>query len=104
MFTSADKVKPGGHYFTVPTKVRETSIESMLKKIYEHDFFEPESQYCVNNKINPNYDNLSKNDRRFLDLMEGEAVKIDGHYLLPLPLRDKESVLPNNRTPAMKCM
>ena len=38
----------------------------MVKKIYEHDFVEPESQYSVNNKINLNYDNLSKNDRRFL--------------------------------------
>ena len=56
MFISGDTVKPGSHYFTVPTKVRETSIESMLKKIYDHDFFEPELQYCINNKIslNPN--------------------------------------------------
>ena len=76
----------------------------MLKKIYEHDFVEPDSQYCVNNKINPNYDNLSKNDRRFLELMEREAVKIDGHYQLPLPLKHKELVLPNNRIATMKRM
>ena len=43
MLVSADTVKPGRHYFTVPTKVGETSIENMLKKIYEHDFVEPES-------------------------------------------------------------
>ena len=36
-------MKPGPHYFTVPTKVRKTSIEKMLKKIHEHDFVEPES-------------------------------------------------------------
>ena len=42
MLTSADTVKPGRHYFTVPTKVREISIENILKKIYEHDFFETE--------------------------------------------------------------
>ena len=104
MLTSADTVKPGRHYFTVPTKVREMSIENILKKIYEHDFFETESQYCVNNKIKLNYDNLSKNDRRFLELMEREAVKIDGHYQLPLPLKDKELVLPNNRMASMKYM
>ena len=74
MFTSAHTVKPGRHYFTVPTK-RETFIESMLKKVYEHDFVEPESQYCVNNKINLNYDNLSKNDKRFLELMEREGLQ-----------------------------
>ena len=95
--------KSGSHYFTVQTEVREFFIESTSKNIYEHDFVEPESQYCVNNKINLNDDNLSKNDR-FLELMEREAVKIDGHYQLPLPLKDKELVLPNNRMPAMKRM
>ena len=103
MFRSADTVKPGSHYFTVQTEVREFFIESTSKNIYEHDFVEPESQYCVNNKINLNDDNLSKNDR-FLELMEREAVKIDGHYQLPLPLKDKELVLPNNKMPAMKRM
>ena len=92
MFTSANRVKSGSHCFAVPTKVRETSIESMLKKIYEHDFVEPESQYCVNNKTKLNYDKLSKNDRRLLELMEREAVKIDGHYQYLLSLKDKESV------------
>ena len=67
----------------------------------QHDFVEPEPQYSVNYKINLNYDNLSKNDRRFLELMEREAVKIDGHYQLPLPLKDKELVLPNNRMAAI---
>ena len=80
MFTLADTVKPGSHYFTVPTEVKETSIKSMLRKIYEHDFVEPESQYC---------ENLSKNDRRFLELMEREPVRTDGHQL-PLSLKDKE--------------
>ena len=36
--------------------------------------------------------------------MEREAVKIDGNYQLPLPLKDKELVLPNNRMVAMKRM
>ena len=104
MVTSADTMKPGSHYFHVPTEVKETSIESMLKKIYEHDFVEPDSLYCINNKINLNYDNLSKNDKRFLDIMETEAVKIDGHYQLPLPLKDKEVMFPDNRMLAMKRM
>ena len=102
MLASADTVNPGRHYFTVLTKVRETFIENMLKKLYEHDFVEPESQYSVNNKINLNYDNLFKNDRRFLELTEREAVKVDGHYRLPLSLNDKELVLPNNRMAAMQ--
>ena len=43
MLTSANLVKTGRHYFSVLTKVRETSIENILKKIYEHDFVEPKS-------------------------------------------------------------
>ena len=62
------------------------------------------SQYYVNNMINLNYDNFPKNDRRFFELMEREAVKIDAHYQIPLPLKDKELVLPNKRMTAMKCM
>ena len=104
ILASADTVKLARHYFTVPTKVKETSIENMLKKIDEQDFIEPESQYSVNNKINLNYDNLSKNDRTFLELIEREAVKIDEHYQLPLPLKDKELVLANNRMAAVKRM
>ena len=47
----------------------------------------------MNNKINLNYDNLPKDDRRFSELMEKEAVKIDEHYKLALPMKDKELVL-----------
>ena len=104
MFTLADTVKPGSHYFTLSTEVRETSIKTMLKKSYEHDFVEPESQDCVNNKVNLNYDNLSRNDSKFLEFMEREAAKIERHYQLPLARKDKELVLPNNRMAAMKCM
>ena len=75
-----------------------------MKKIYEHDFVEPESQYYVNNKIYLNYDNLSKNDRRFLEVVEREAVRLDGHYQLPLPLKNKQLMLSNNRMTIMKYM
>ena len=75
-----------------------------MKKIFEHGFVEPESQFSVNNKINLNHDNLSKNNWRFLELMEREAVKIDRLYQLPLPLKAKELVLPTNMMVAMKYM
>ena len=103
MVTSVDTMKAKNHFFTVPTEVKETSIESMLEKIYKNDFVEPELQYCAN-KINLNYDNLSNNDRKFLELMGKEAVKIDGHYQVPLPLKDEEAVLSDNKMAAMKRM
>ena len=54
------------------------------------------------NKISVNCDELSWNDRRFLDLMDKRAVKVDGNYELPLPLKDEDMRLPNNRVAAVK--
>ena len=82
-------------------KVRDTSIKGLLMKMYEHNFVELQLQHCVK-KISINYDELSRNDGRFLDLMDQKAVKVDGHYKLPLPLKDEDIQLPNNRAAAMK--
>ena len=89
---------PLNHYFTQYDKVRDTSTEGLLMKMYEHDFVEPQLQHCAN-KISINYDKLS---RRFLDLMYQKAVKMDGHYELPLPLKDEDVRISNNRAAAMK--
>ena len=35
LLISAETVKSESHYFTVQTEVRETTMESMLKKIYD---------------------------------------------------------------------
>ena len=82
-------------------KVRDTSIKGLLMKMYEYNFVELQLQHCVK-KISINYDELSRNDGRFLDLMDQKAVKVDGHYKLPLPLKDEDIQLPNNRAAAMK--
>ena len=55
---------PSNHYFTQSDKVRDTSVEGLLMKIYEHDFVEPQLQHYAN-KVSINYDKLSRNDRRF---------------------------------------
>ena len=58
-------------------------------KMYENDFVEPQLQQCAN-KISINCDELSRNDRRFFDLTDQKAVKVDGHYKLLLPLKDED--------------
>ena len=78
---------PSNHYFMQSDEVRDTSIEGLLMKMYEQSFVEPQLQHWAN-KISINYDKLSRNDRRFLDLMDQKAVKVDGHHELPLPLKD----------------
>ena len=57
------------HYFTQYDKVKDTAIEGLLMKLYEHGSIEPQLQHCAN-KIIINYDKLSRNDWRILDLMD----------------------------------
>ena len=45
------------HDFTQSDKVRNTSIEGLLMKMYKDDFVEPQSQHRAN-KISMNYDKL----------------------------------------------
>ncbi len=49
--------------------------------------------------LRPNDQALSLEDKKFLSIMEqGARQCLDGHYEMPLPFRDKESMcLPNNR-------
>ena len=37
---------PSNHYFRQSDKVKDTSIEGLFMKMYEHDFVEPQLQHC----------------------------------------------------------
>ena len=63
----------------------------MLNHMYQQDF----------NDANGEKEGLSVEDRRFLQIMKDGVVKVDGHYQLPLPLRNKDVNLPNNRFQAV---
>ena len=92
---------PLNPYFTQSNKVRDTSIEGTLTKMYKHNFVEHQLQHHAN-KISINYDTSSRNDRRFLDLIDQKVVKVDVHYELPLPLIEEDIRLPNNRVAGKK--
>ena len=66
------------YYSTQSDNVRYTTIKDLLMKIHEKYFTEPHLQHGAN-KISVDYDSLSRNDRRFLDLIDQEAVKADQH-------------------------
>ena len=70
---------PSNHYFTQSNKVADTSIEGLLMKMYEQGFVVPQLSHFAN-KISINYEKLSRNNRRFLDLMDQKAVKVNGYY------------------------
>ena len=54
---------PLNHYFVQYDKVRDTSIEGLLMKMYKCNFVEPQLQHCAN-KISINYDKLSRNNNK----------------------------------------
>ena len=45
---------------------------------------------------------MSIEDKRFLKLMDEEVKFFDGHYELPLPLKNPDVNVPNNRIQAVK--
>ncbi|XP_057290844.1 uncharacterized protein LOC130613498 [Hydractinia symbiolongicarpus] len=66
--------------------------------MYLHDFTEPK---LADLKVNePDSEEISFEDRKFMQLMKKETKYEDGHYILPLPLNDPEIILPNNRKQA----
>ena len=82
-------------FITRPIEVKDNSIENLLQKLYENDFVETQLERSQN-KMAIYYDNLSKNDRSFLNLMNEKAKLVDGHYVLPLPFKDANAVLPKD--------
>ena len=89
-----DKVSKNvaSHYFARETEVRDIGIEQMLKKIYTAEFNDNGTSRAAENTTK-----MSTEDRKFLDLMERECSKERNHYKLSLPLRNPDSVFPNNR-------
>ena len=78
-------------HFALKTKVKEIFQPVEVIKMFKTDFHER----------NKDGQALSHNDRKFMKkAKEGIHHRDDGHYKLPLPLRD-ERMLPNNKELAL---
>ena len=84
-------------HFDVKNDVKETYIKKMLLNMYHNDFTEPTLEKGNTTEI----DALTVEDKRFLSLVEEGKMLVDGHYHVPLPLRNPYAELLNNRTSAM---
>lgn len=91
-----------------PVCVRDTGVKEMMLQMYESDFSESlskvshhadEPAVCIS--LQQSDYAVSQDDRRFLALMESEAKLVDGHYHLPLPFRQLDVQMPNNRAQAL---
>ena len=49
-----------------------------------------------------NRPSLSIDDRKFLDILSKGIKKVEGHYEMPLPFKDSDPVLPNNKSLAIQ--
>ena len=92
--------KLGSHHFTLEDSAKDISLEKMFQRMYKQDF--SESETVVSDSILKNVSEISCDDRKFLDIVEWRTVKKNGHYVVPLPFRDQELVMPNNKQQAVK--
>ena len=78
----------------------EKSIEDMvnkqmLQKIYLHEFTEPQLKDDIS--LSGFKNGISIEDQKFLKVMKENTVLVNGHYQIPLPLKDPDVKFPNNR-------
>ena len=68
----------------------------MLQKMYNQEF--TESQH----KLNRENDRMLQEDLKLIQVLDNGTRPIDGHYEIPLPLRDDNVRFPNNRLQSEK--
>ncbi len=63
------------------------TLELLLEKQYQHDF---------NEKMSDDKEEMSREDAKFMEIMEKSVSSKDGHYSLKLPFKDRDVVMSNN--------
>ena len=72
----ASTVKLSRHHFLIENASKDMSIEQMFEQMYYSDFTEKGAQI---EKIDGNLEQLSKNDRRFLEILDAGTRKNGNH-------------------------
>ena len=72
-------------HIVLPTRLSDNSIKDALQDIWRADFIENEGEQK----------GLSKDDKKFIELMKKGIKFKDGHYELPLPLRTESNMNEN---------
>ena len=88
------------HHFEIEKSIKGNGISDLLKKLYNTDV--TESKTMLTNGVNENLTEVSTEDIAFLKLMDSKCSRSGDHYELPLPFRDEDINLPNNRILAEK--
>ena len=74
----------------------------MLRKIYMSDFQDiiSEQEDSIIGKMSE----ISNEDRRSLKILDVQTMKVGNHYQTPLPLKNPDVKLPNNRKVAERIL
>ena len=90
-----DSGKMAEHHFEIEKGCADISVKEMLKKMYMTDFNEP----CLKDAdpVTKRLKEISYEDKRFLKIMQNEILKVGKYNKLPLPLRNNNMSVPNNR-------
>ena len=82
--------------------MRDIGVEEMFKKIYRNNFCE--EVHLSTRGILGDMEEISKDDKIFLAIVEKGTKKVDEHYEVLLPYRDGNLQLPNNKEQAIRRM
>ena len=83
------------HHFEVQNKCEDIGIKEMLRKIYMSDFQDTSSQR--EDSMIEKMSEILNEDRRFPKILDTETMKVGNHHQTPLPLKNPDVKLPNNR-------
>ena len=74
--------------------VKDISLSHTIQEMFETDFNE--------RNVGPDDRAYSQEDKRFLRIAQEQLKFVDGHYELPLPFRNPDVIMPNNKEQALK--
>ena len=87
------------HYFGIPDEIKNVSAKQLLKLMYNTEFSETRLEDVGIGSAN--FEELSYEDKKFLEMMDEKTKNMGKHYQLPLPLNNHMK-FPNNRYLAEK--
>ena len=91
--------KLASHYFAMEITVKDVSLEEIFQAMYRHDFSEPE---LVGTSTMLKSGEVSHEDKKVMEIFRRRTSKKDDHYFVPLPFRDPNFMLPNNKKQAIQ--
>ena len=92
--------KVTNHNFAIEESFKETGLERIPQNMYQHEFTVPQQNSEMIDLIDPS--NGTRTDHmRLLRLIKKETIMGNGHYQIPLPLKDVNVNFPNNQKQAL---